>query len=86
MNKADLEFTRKVQQVTLKHQLPLNTEIHYELFNKTGQTVLSKTVMNFLEVSFTEKFEVSHLSPGEYKLIVSTDSPQKVLETIIINL
>lgn len=86
MNKADLEFSRKVQQVTLKHQLPLNTEIHYELFNKMGITVLSKTVMNFLEAPFTEKFEVSHLSPGEYTLIVSTHSPQKIIETIIIRL
>ena len=86
MNKADLEFSRKVQQVALKQQLPLNTEIHYELFNKEGQTVLSKTVMNFLEASFTEKFEVSHLSPGDYKLTVSAGSPQKHIETIIIKL
>lgn len=86
MTKADLEFTRKVQQVALKQQLPLNTEIHYELFNKEGQTVLSKTVMNFLEISFTEKFEVSHLSPGNYTLIVSAGQPQKQIETILIKL
>ncbi|MEO6820917.1 MAG: hypothetical protein ABI266_00530 [Ginsengibacter sp.] len=86
MNKADLEFNRKVQQVTLRHQLPLNTEIHYELLNNKGMTVLSKTVMNFLAVSYPEKFEVSHLSPGEYMLIVSTHSPNKVIEKISIQL
>lgn len=86
MTKADLEFTRKVQQVALKQKLPLNTEIHYELFNIEGQTVLSKTVMNFLETSFTEKFEVSHILPGDYELTVSAGSPQKLIETIIIKL
>ena len=86
MTKADLEFTRKVQQVVLKQQLPLNTEIHYELLNKAGQTVLSKTVMNFLETSFAEKFEVSHLPSEEYVLIVSAGQPQKEIETINIKL
>ncbi len=86
MTKADLEFTRKVQQVVLKQQLPLNTEIHYELLNKAGQTVLSKTVMNFLEPSFTEKFEVSHLPSDDYTLIVSAGHSQKQIETILIKL
>ena len=86
MTKADLEFTRKVQQVALKQKLPLNTEIHYQLLNKEGQTVLSKTVMNFLEASFTEKFEVSHLPSDEYTLIVSAGQPLKQIETINVKL
>ena len=86
MTKADVEFIRKVQQVELKQQLPLNTEIHYELFNQAGQLVMSKTVMNFLATTFTEKLEVSHLPQGLYQLVVSTGNPHELLDSISIQL
>ena len=86
MTKADIEFIRKVQQVVLKQKLPLNTEVHYELLNAQKQMVLSKTVMNFSDTSFTEKLEVSHLPNGNYTLIVSTGKPPTILDTITINL
>ncbi|MEP6676913.1 MAG: hypothetical protein ABJA78_17255 [Ferruginibacter sp.] len=86
MTKADIEFIRKVQQVELKHKLPLNTEVHYELHNNSGQIVMSKTVMNFLESAFTEKLEVSHLPQGVYTLVVSVGTPPQPLDIIEINL
>ncbi|MGG9961551.1 hypothetical protein [Ferruginibacter sp. SUN106] len=86
MTKADIEFIRKVQQVVLKQKLPLNTEVHYELLNNQKQMVMSKTVMNFSDTSFTEKLEVSHLPHGDYTLIVSTGKPPTILDTITINL
>ena len=86
MAKADIEFIRKVQQVVLKQKLPLNTEVHYELLNAQKQMVLSKTVMNFSDSSFTEKLEVSHLPHGDYTLIISTGNRHTVLDTITITL
>ncbi|MGC4101720.1 hypothetical protein [Ferruginibacter sp.] len=86
MTKAEVEFIRKVQQVVLKQELPLNTEVHYELLNSSNQVVMSKTVLNFLETNFTEKIEVSHLPHGSYTLIVSTGNPHKHLDTIAIHL
>ncbi len=86
MAKAEVEFIRKVEQVVLKQKLPLNTEVHYELLNMSGQIVLSKTVMNFFENSFTEKLEVSHLPTGNYTLVVSIGNPHQHLDTITINL
>jgi len=70
----------------LTQKLPLNTEVHYELMNSDDRIVMSKTVMNFSENSFTEKLEVSHLAPGIYTLIVSTGDPHKLLDTLTINL
>jgi hypothetical protein len=86
MNRVDIEFIRKVQEVVLKQKLPLNTEVHYELLNTQQQVVMSKTVMNFYESAFTEKLEVSHLPQGNYTLVVSTGNPPVPLDTIIINL
>jgi len=86
MTKAGVEFIRKVQQVQLKQPLPLNTEVHYQLLNHANQIVLSKTVMNFLEASLTEKIEVSALPHGAYTLIVSVGNPHKHLDSIAINL
>lgn len=86
MTKAEVEFIRKVEQVVLTQKLPLNTEVHYELLNSEDKIVLSKTVMNFFENSFTEKLEVSHLPHGVYTLIVSTGSPHKVLDRLTISL
>jgi hypothetical protein len=86
MTKAGVEFIRKVQQVELKQQLPLNTEVHYQLLNHTNQIVMSKTVMNFLEASFTEKIEVSYLPHGAYTLVVSVGNPQKIIDSINIRL
>lgn len=86
MTKADVEFIRKVQQVELKHKLPLNTEVHYELYNEAGQLVMSKTVMNFLQSSFTEKLEISHLPHGMYKLVVSAGDQHQLLDTLQIDL
>jgi hypothetical protein len=86
MNRVDIEFIRKVQEVVLKQKLPLNTEVHYELLNTQQQVVMSKTVMNFSESAFTEKLEVSHLPQGDYTLVVSTGNPPVLLDTITINL
>jgi len=86
MNRADIEFIRKVQEVVLKQKLPLNTEVHYELLNTQQQVVLSKTVMNFSDSAFTEKLEVSHLPHGDYTLVVSTGYPHIILDTVVINL
>jgi hypothetical protein len=86
MARADIEFIRKVQQVVLKQKLPLNTEVHYELLNTKKQIVMSKTVMNFSDIAFTEKLEVSHLPHGDYTLIISTGNPHQLLDTITIHL
>jgi diaminopimelate epimerase len=86
MNRVDIEFIRKVQEVGLKQKLPLNTEVHYELLNTQQQIVMSKTVMNFSDSAFAEKLEISHLPAGEYTLVVSTGNPHIVLDTININL
>jgi hypothetical protein len=86
MTKAEVEFIRKVEQVVLKQQLPLNTEVHYELLNNANQVVMSKTVMNFLETSFTEKIEVSHLPAGAYTLVVSAGDPHTAIDSVTIKL
>ena len=86
MTRAYVEFIRKVQHVELKQKFPLNTEVHYELQNAAKQIVISKTVMNFVEVAFTEKIDVSHIPHGDYTLIVSVGNPHKHLDSININL
>ena len=86
MAKPGVEFIRKVEQAALKQKLPLNTEVHYQLKNKEGQVVMSKTVMNFQETAITEKLEVSHLPSGHYVLVISTGNPPELFDSIEINL
>ena len=85
MAKVDVQLNRTTSNTVLSRSLPVNEELHYQLYNSAGKLVFSKSIIMInAGERLIEKLDVSHLPSGRYTLTVT--SGNEILEKIQITL